>query len=472
MDRHAVIWSRAGQAPVKMGDLVVTDQETRFSYAESFLDSGNPDGLSLIAPPSLYGREPVIFKSRQGFPFHPRLMAFVPGHGRNNIQRRVYEKILAARPNPPAPGLDTDWEIILLAAQNGIGHIDIFRDDMAAEKWYTAKREQVITQADRRTFWHMIREDIAQDMEVMDAGLIAKVLGPTPSVGGMIPKLLVSIPDSNGGGRKDWDGRFANAGTRSVNGIPYIDVLLKVEPREYEGVVALESLCLDIHQDLGFRVPRHWAAEMDGMRLLAVERFDRQDGRSIPMESFFSIFAGGSASFSGNEDTDWEEAAGWLDKLAELASMDVSSTQKELYRRIILAFCTGNGDMHLENMSLLGGSKNAVLAPVYDPAPMRAWPQHDTRSAVPFPIDEEVGFFGSLAKMGTAFGFTKRESLDVLEEMLVATREYPSMVRTLVNVPADRRERLATVVEKEHRALEEALSGMKRSRSTGSGRGR
>jgi serine/threonine-protein kinase HipA len=458
MDRYAVVWSRSGPEPVKMGDLVVTDLETRFSYAESFLDSGNPDGLSLIAPPALFGREPVVFRTRQGFPFHPRLLAFVPGHGRNNIQRRIYEKILAAQKNPPQPGLETDWEIILLAAQNGIGHIDVFRDDATAQKWYDTRRDKAITQADRRIFWHMIKEDIAQDMEVMDANLIAKVLGPTPSVGGMIPKLLVSIPDNG----QVWDGTFSSAGTRSVNGTPYIDVLLKVEPREYEGIVALESLCLDLHKGLDFRVPRHWVNEVDGMRLLAVERFDRRADRSIPMESFMSIFAGGSSTFSGNEDTDWEEVSTRLEKLAELANLDVSAAQKELYRRIALAFCTGNGDMHLENVSLLGGSSGAILAPVYDPAPMRAWPQHDTRSAVPMPIEEGLGFFGSLAQMGTAFGYTKREAIRVLEEMLETTRDYTEQVKSLTAVPQDRRERLVKIVERERLGLGEALDGMKK----------
>ena len=378
MDRHAVIWSRSGSEPTKMGDLVVTDRETRFSYAERFLDAPDADGFSLLAPPTLYGREPVIFQTRPGFPFPPRLAAFVPGHGRGNIQRRIYERLLSLRSPPPAPGVESDWEIVLLSARNGIGHLDVFRDDLAAEKWYSGQHGTAVSGDRRHAFWHMIREDIAQDLAPMDVALVAQMLGPTPSVGGMIPKILAAIPEGT-----PWEGGFASSGTRVLDDVACVDVLLKVEPREYEGVVALESLCLDLHSELGFPVPRHWKAEVDGMRLLAVERFDRDAGGSLPMESLFAIFAAGRAAFSGNEGTDWGEVAQWLEKLAMLVKMDVRAVLRDLYRRIILALCTGNGDMHLENVSLLGGSRNVRLAPVYEPAPMRAWPQHDTRSACP-----------------------------------------------------------------------------------------
>jgi serine/threonine-protein kinase HipA len=289
----------------------------------------------------------------------------------------------------------------------------------------------------------------------MDIELITKLLGPTPSVGGMIPKILASIPKIDQGA--EWDGKFASAGTREVNGQPYIDVLIKVEPREYEGVVALESLCLQLHKSLEFRVPDHWKTEIDGMRLLAVARFDRQQNRSIPMESFFSIFAGASTTFSENSDTDWEDVATRLKKLAELVKMDVVAVQRDLFRRILLAFCTGNGDMHLENVSLLGGSGGVSLAPVYDPAPMRAWPQHDTRSAVPINMVEGQSYVESMTNMGVAFGYTKREAWALLEEMLNATREYPAMIRALDWVPADRRERLSRIIESERKEIENTL---------------
>ena len=268
-DRHAVIWSRAAPKPCKMGALVLTDQECRFSYATEFLASGDPDGLALLANPALFGVNPVVYRSSARMPLHPRLMALTPGEAPGNIQRRIYTEILAKRRLPPAPGLDTEWELLLMAGHGGIGHIDVFRDDRAAEQWYARDLQRESLIGKRSAVWRFIREDVEQTVLDTDAASIARLLGPTPSVGGMIPKLLVAIPD-----RTDWSGRFAPPGTRDHKGQPFTDVVLKIEPAHYAGVLALEALCYDIHRELGFEVPRIWRTELDGMQLLAVERFD------------------------------------------------------------------------------------------------------------------------------------------------------------------------------------------------------
>lgn len=453
MDRYAVIWTRTATGPIKMGDLVVTERETRFSYTEEFLDSKNPSGLSLLSSPRLYGRNPVVFQTRQVFPLHPRLMQYIPGHGRGNIQRRLYTKILEKRANPPAPGFDTDWEILLLAGRNGIGHLDIFRDDRSALEWYERPPREMISNADRSTFWQSIRDDISQDILEMDAEKIAQLLGPTPSAGGMIPKLLVSIPD-----KKEWCGEFASAGIRELNSQSYLDVILKIEPVEYGGVVALESLCLDIHSELGFAVPRHWVAAVDGMQLLAIERFDRdQAGVPIPMESFYSVFATGDRQFNGNEDTDIEEVGVRLEKLSAAVNLDHRKARREVFRRFCVAFCTGNGDMHLDNLSFLGGPDKVRLSPVYDPAPMRAWPQHNIRSAIPIDFDGP-DLAANFIRIGTAFGMSSKGAAQVLHEILDATANYTGRVMELENVPRARKQLLVDILSKERGELQRNLT--------------
>lgn len=448
MDRHAVIWTKTASGPIKMGDLVVTDIDARFAYAEPFLASGNPDGLSLLSSPKIYGRETVVFPLRPNFPLHPRLMQFIPGHGRNNIQRRLYTKALEKRPNPPRPGFDTDWEILLMAGRNGIGHLDVFRDDVAAGEWYARPARETPSNADRSAFWKAIREDIAEDLEIINPEHISQLLGPTPSAGGMIPKLLVAIPDE-----PNWAGEFAAAGTRELNGKRCVDVLLKIEPREYEGVIALESLCLELHRELAFDVPRTWHTEMDGMRLLAVERFDRDAaGLPIPMESFYAVFATGDAAFNGNEDTDLEEVGRRLEKLATVINLNQKSVRHELYRRICVALCTGNGDMHLENISFLGGPNKTQLAPVYDPSPMRAWPQHNVRSAIPI-IFETGSLRENMIRVGGAFGMSANEAATAIDEMLHATTSYLQRVEAAPNVPDPRKRNLVAILEKERQAL-------------------
>lgn len=444
MDRHAVIWTRTGTGPMKMGDLVVTDIDARFAYSEAFLASGNQDGLSLLSSPKIFGRETVVFRLRQNFPLHPRLMQFIPGHARNNIQRRLYAKALERRAQPPSPGFDTDWEILMLAGRNGIGHIDVFRDDVIAGEWYDRPAREKPSNTDRSAFWKAIREDIAEDIEEIDPERIAQILGPTPSAGGMIPKLLVAIPDE-----ERWAGEFAPAGTRHSNGKPYVDVLLKIEPREYEGVIALESLCLDVHRELGFETPRTWHTSIDGMRLLAVERFDRdKNGMPLPMESFYSVFATGDTGFNGNEDTDIEEVGLRLEKLSTVVNLNQKAARREVYRRFCLAFCTGNGDMHLENLSFLGGPGKTRVAPVYDPAPMRAWPQHNVRSSIPI-IFEQGSLRENIIRVGAAFGLPYPEAAGALDEMLEATKTYTRQVMDTQAAPDARKRNLAAIVEKE-----------------------
>lgn len=455
-DYHAVVWARRAPdsnqvSPLKMGDLLVTPQETRFSYTEEFLALGpEAAGLSLLSSPRLYGRNPVVFAAREGMPLHPRLMALIPGEGRRNIQRQIYTRLLERQPNPPAPGFDMDWALLMLTGHNGIGHVDVFRDDRAALAAYAHTPSAALAPGKRSKFWQAIRDDVALDVTLMDAQTIAELLGPTPSAGGMIPKLLVAIPD-----KPAWDGSFARPGTREVSGTAFIDVVLKIEPAEYAGVAELEALCLQMHRDAGFDVPRSWRATLDGLELLAVERFDRDaQGLPVPMETFYSVFATGNRRFTTNQDTDLAEVGRWLEKLASVVNLDVRAVQREFYRRLCFAVCTGNGDLHLQNVAFLGGPGKVTLAPVFDPAPMRAWPRHDVRFAVPVDFDDSVGGFReNLIELGTAYGLTRAQAQDTLHQALDQTEDYAERVEALESVPTERRARLAATVRRERAAL-------------------
>lgn len=452
-DRHAVIWSRGTQGSHKMGDLVLTDQECRFSYTAEFLAMDDANGLALLANPELFGTNPVIYRSSARMPFHPRLMALTPGEAPGNIQRRIYNDILAKRKMPPMPGLDTEWELLLLAGHGGIGHIDVFRDDRAAEQWYgrDVHRDSLIGQ--RSSVWRFIREDIEQTAPETDTASIARLLGPTPSVGGMIPKLLVAIPD-----RPDWSGRFAPPGTHEHKGERFTDVVLKIEPAIYSGVLALEALCYDVHRELGFDIPRIWRNELDGMPLLAVERFDRDsDAVPVPMESFLSVLASGSREVMGSTDIDMAGVAAMLTKLATVVNLDPRRAQEQVFQRFCAALLTGNGDMHLENLAFLGGPRQVRIAPVYDPAPMRAWPRHNLRSAIPIDFDAAKSVGENLLELGITFGQRRTEVLELFARFLEVTQHYPERVMALDEVPLERRQQLVDIVRKERAVLATVL---------------
>ena len=105
-----------------------------------------------------------------------------------------------------------------------------------------------------------------------EADIWLHVIGPTPSIGGAIPKLLVSIPSPVD----------AHLITRcALRDWPLNRCLLTLEESvTYPGIIELEALALAIHREAGFDVPRHWMAEINGIPALAVERFDRDDAHT------------------------------------------------------------------------------------------------------------------------------------------------------------------------------------------------
>lgn len=442
-DHYAVVWARTAAEPRKMGNLVATGREMRFSYAPEFLEQGDIAGLSLLLPPSLWRERPFVHQSTEILPLLPRLMALIPGRNANNIQRRLYTSLLAKRSNPPAQGFETEWELLMLTGHNGIGHIDVFPDDRAAQATYADKDMPKKRVGSRSEFWKFLKEGTSQDFsdETLD---IMRLIGPTPSVGGQIPKLLVAIPDKD-----SWDGSLAEPGTHAINDVPYVDVVMKVEDPQYRGLAALEALCLDVHRELGFEVPRQWRATIDGLSVLAVERFDRApSGHPIAMESFFSVYATGQQQVRTMTDAEVEGVGLMLLKLAEIADIDPAAARLEVYRRFVMALLTGNGDLHLENLAFLGGGPEKIrVSPVFDPTPMRAWDRHNLISALPFYIDEKQSLGYSVARVGESFGLTRAVAADILYELLKTTRDYPERVLALKDVPEVNRKNLANRVK-------------------------
>lgn len=202
-------------------------------------------------------------------------MAMIPPNQAGNLQRRIYAEILARQPAPPAPGLETEWAMLMLAGHDGIGYIDVFTDDMQATEWYGHTRVQpaAAVQNSRSAIWTILRTEVRQHSSETQGLLgLADMLGPTPSAGGMISKVLLTIPD-----REAWMGEFLPFGARP-EGERFVDVIVKIEEPQYDGLLDLESLCLDVHRAAGFDVPRSWRLDIDGLRLLAIERFDRDHG--------------------------------------------------------------------------------------------------------------------------------------------------------------------------------------------------
>lgn len=446
--QHAVIWTRLGGMPQKMGDLVLTDDRAAFTYTPEYLVSGLP-GFCLLGDGAIWGRDTVNYPISERIPVFPRLLSLIPGNNPRNLQRRHYLDLLRARlGREPPPGIDTEWQLLLMGGHGGIGHIDVFAGDLDTDAWYHHGHSVVATQAQHQTsnrrseLWRMLKHNVLDENVDFDPQVVEQTLGPTPSVGGMIPKLLVAIDSTQ------VDAGFFPPGTAGKR-----DVVLKVEPPEYQGLLDLEALCLDVHHDAGFAVPTYHRFDDGDLHFLAVERFDREADQPLPMESLFSVIATGDHQFRETGDILLEELGDILDRLSQVVTLP-TDTNEQMYRRILMALLTGNGDLHLDNIALLGGIHDCRLAPVYDPSPMRAWPRHNLISAIPFDPTGHPDHGEYFVALGKHFGLSSKLTQRCITEALDSTKTYAEQVMALSRVPINQRQQLVSIVDQECKLLQ------------------
>ncbi|MDT8387281.1 MAG: HipA domain-containing protein [Thiogranum sp.] len=450
-NQHAVIWTRVSGSAEKMGNLVLSGEQASFTYTSDYLASGHP-GFCLLGDGAIWGADTVTYPISERIPVFPRLLALIPGNNPRNLQRRHYLDLLRTRlGREPPPGLETEWQLLVMGGHGGIGHIDVFPDDIAAETWYRPRAVAHDTAAadektdSRSQLWRMLKRNVLDENLDFDPQIIEQTLGPTPSVGGMIPKLLVSIATD------ETDAVFYPPGTPGKT-----DVVLKVEPPEYRGLLDLEALCLDIHREAGFSVPISHRKDHDGLHFLAVERFDQADGKPVPMESLFSVIATGDHRFRETGDILLEELGDIIERLGKVATLE-ADTSEQLYRRMLMALLTGNGDLHLDNISLLGELSDCRLTPVYDPSPMRAWPRHNLVSAIPFDPTGYADHGAFFAALGGSFGLSDNNVQTCMQHAFDATSSYTERVMELERVPLLQRRQLVEIVEQERALLRKYL---------------
>ncbi len=433
-DRNAVIWTRLGTQPVKMGTLVVTDKESRFTY-EADYDKTGLRGLGLVYPPDVF-TSTIVRQRNEYFDFHPPLKSLVPSREERNFQRALLLKYLEKINIKPEPGFDTDWNILMHAGHGAIGHLDVFESDSAANLWYSTPSKKGLVELDDK-FGFSLKEFMTWfdgDTEVL-----IDILGPTPTVGGAIPKLPLSI-DRNG-----WDGRIGLP-TR-FGDTDRTDILLKLEnSAQYPGIIELETLGLTIHKDAGFDVPRFWPVTVKNLNALAIERFDRaENGSTVFMESIYSVLASGNDKITNHYSTTYDHIGAAIDNPRVQLVTNRKQAKKHLLERLILAMLTGNGDLHLENLSIIERKGSLAFSPVYDPVPMRAYSIHNAL----FPTgmgfgdygdeinNEVINFNEAYTRFRKNLGISKTSLHNSVEHLLKVTDGYDKKIDSLETLPAE-----------------------------------
>ncbi len=440
-DRSAVVWTRLGGEPRPMGRFTVTDRECRFTYAPGYADTGLP-GLGVLYPPWLAAGHTLAWRRSAWFNLFPQLQAHIPPESEGGFQRRLILRYLERQGIHPAPGFDADWAILMVAGHGGIGHLDIFPDDTTAEAWYRTEPPSGLFPIGERIGFSL--KEFLTWLDA-DAAAIIETLGPTPSVGGAIPKLLLTIPDTG------WDGRVGLPSRGPTPG--RIDVVVKFEKESYRGIAELEALTLELHARAGLRVPRYWLGEAGGVPVIAIERYDRdQEQTPLFTESLYAVMASGDRTVTNHYSSSYDAIGRAIDVSPIPLVSEPREAKAHLLKRLLLAFATGNGDLHLENLSLWREGEWTGFSPVYDPTPMRAWRRHDLLAAMPFDgygdLDEagrSIGFEEALRRFALDLGFRRPHLRTIVEEVLQVTIDYPDEVRSLRSLPEENRRHLAAI---------------------------
>jgi len=435
-DREAVVWTRIGMRPVKMGRIYVTESECRFTYDKDFVRTGFP-GVGLVYPPDIIQETTIVRPRSEFFDLLPPIQSLIPPRIEKNFQRQLILSYLAGKGIVPSKGFDADWEILMISGHGGIGHLDLFQDDEKAIEWYSIPGGHNLFEI-TDDFGFSLKEFLTW-FDADAEGLI-QMIGPTPTVGGAIPKLLVTIPETG------WDGRIGLPSKIGAHGVT--DVILKFEQtRSYPGIIELEALTLDLHEEAGLEVPHRWKTAIKDIPTLAIERFDR-DKNCTPLftETLYSIFASGDQRVTTPYSTTYDAIGRAIDRSPIDLVSDRRAAKRHLLKRLLLALTTGNGDLHLENLSIINRGGTLTFSPVYDPTPMRAYSIHNLLTPMSFGQYGEVHLMEALLRFTKNLGFRKKDLIALIEEVLAVTADYTDRVQALKTLPDTNKKNLIRMV--------------------------
>ena len=210
--------------------------------------------------------------------------------------------------------------------------------------------------------------------------------GWTPSLAGYQGKVLLGRAVTG-----EW--------ARPSNGTPSTWIL---KPDREHRLAANEATCLALAQRCGLKVPDVELLEVNGAKVLAIRRYDRDESTS-PVSR---IHQEDGCQVSGTAPLQKYEFDGGP-SLRAISSVvrDYGGVGalEELLRRVTFNVGIGNADAHAKNFSFLHGPNDhsLELAPVYDVLCTIA-------------LDQRPGPMGSLVGASTRMGQTVYETSDVL----------------------------------------------------------
>jgi serine/threonine-protein kinase HipA len=151
--------------------------------------------------------------------------------------------------------------------------------------------------------------------------------------------------------------------------------LLKPDAQTFPHLPANEHVTMLLAKQAGIEVPPLGLVRLaDGTLAYLIVRFDRRGERKLRQEDFCQL-----AEQSPKER--YEGSAELCARLVKQYASEPGIEAVKLFRQIVVAWWTGNGDMHLKNLSLLAGDDGLHrLSPAYDLLCTRLVIRHDQLS--------------------------------------------------------------------------------------------
>jgi serine/threonine-protein kinase HipA len=154
-----------------------------------------------------------------------------------------------------------------------------------------------------------------------------------------------------------------------LGGMPS-NCLLKPEHERFEGLAANEAFCMRVAAASGNAAATTELLELDGIRCLYSERFDRTinaDGTTVRLHQEDMCQALGLLPTQKYEVDDGPSVASVIALLRRQPSPRIALDVNAFVRAVLTGFLLGNSDAHGKNFSLLYDPETGVrLAPLYD----------------------------------------------------------------------------------------------------------
>lgn len=198
--------------------------------------------------------------------------------------------------------------------------------------------------------------ELLRDLPRHPLGVDVNDGGVRLSLGGVQDKLvLMRLPT----------GDFA----QPLGGVPS-NCLLKPEHERFDGLAVNEAFCMRVAAAAGNETAATELLELDGIRCLYSERFDRAvgvDGPTVRLHQEDMCQALGLLPTQKYEADDGPSVASVIALLRGQPSPRIAIDVNAFVRAVLMGFLLGNSDAHGKNFSLLYDPATGVrLAPLYD----------------------------------------------------------------------------------------------------------